>query len=146
MPNNANRTYVTVVPYQTSYPYIDPPQQGFGLVTTMINAMFTNISFTITSSTGTYNIYGSTGGTVSSSIEISDYNNHVFQCGMTGSGTSTVSVSSSIDGYNWVNEFFTVLNAATSSITRISGRRRYFQVTLSNTSTATGSVYLLSGQ
>jgi hypothetical protein len=124
-------------------------QQGFGDLTTLIYPFFVTRNFSVTSSAGSFLYYG-TSIVTTSSIDVSDYNNHVFQSFVTSSGASTGSmfVSSSIDGLNWVGEFsFAGFPNNSSSIYRpTSGRRRFFTATYSGSGNATGSIYLLSGQ
>jgi hypothetical protein len=153
MPNNANPIQATAVAFQTYLPITAPTQQPFGNVSTMINTFFTNVSFPVTNSVGSFLVYGTTtSGT--SSVEISDYNNHSFQFGVSGSGTASLIVNSTIDGWNFTTDSSSTLittGAATSSLFRFTGRRRYFQVLLNVTSSvsasaATASIYLISGQ
>jgi hypothetical protein len=142
MPNN------TINPYNLQ-PYQIYQQQGFGWVTTMINALFTNVNYPVTSSIGSFLYYG-TNTPTTSAIDVSDYNNCVFQMSISASGTNTnyFYVSSSIDGLNWVGEFTASGTTASSSIFRptVIGRRRYFMATYSGSGNTTGSLYLLAGQ
>jgi hypothetical protein len=149
MPNNVN--FQTSVVYPSTYINYSPvPQQGFGWVTTNIFTFFTTNSFAVTSSAGMFNIYGVLGSAAltGSSIDVSDYNNNAFQFGITGSGTATYTIYSTIDGYNWELVVpSTTVTAATSSINRITGRRRYFQANVScSGASPTASLILISGQ
>jgi hypothetical protein len=152
MPNN------TINPYNLQ-PYQTPQQQGFGWVTTLINALFNNINYPVTTPAGSFLYYGTNISPTTSTIDVSDYNTHAFSSLVTvGSGNSTgsVYVSSSIDGLNWVGDFVVSSATTTSSINRLSGRRHYFMATYVGTATSasvivgignsTASLYLLSGQ
>jgi len=158
------QAYANVGSTNTSYPPLPygvvpnpnaPSQQGFGLVTTLINPFFTNISFPVTNSVGQFLYWGTT-TPVTSSIGVSDYNNHAFSAyiyssASTAPNTSSIFVSSSVDGLNWVGEFsFSTLVSAsistTSSIIRLTGRRGYFIATYSGSGNTTASLYLISGQ
>ena len=142
MPNNTNNPY-NLPSYQL------PQQQGFGWVTTLINAFFTNVNYPVNSPVGPLTYYGTSTPTTAA-IDVSDYNNCVFQMYISASGvnTNTFTVSSSIDGLNWVGEFSLSGTATSSSIYRptVIGRRHYFVATYSGTGNTTGSLYLLSGQ
>ena len=148
MPNNTNN------PYNLQANQV-PQQQGFEYVTTLINAFFTSINYTVTNALGSFLYYGTT-TPVTSYLDVSDYNNHVFQAFLSGSGTGSMSasiyVSSSMDGLNWIGEFSCITSSFTGSTTSsifrpsITGRRRYFMATYSNSGNTTGSLYLLSGQ
>ena len=124
-------------------------QKGFGDVSTLIFPFFSQVYYPVTSSYGLGNfvIYGAT-ASATSVIDASDYNNFVFQPSNSGSGTSTMTISSSVDGLNWVGESAFSMVSQTASIYRpsITGRRRYFLASFSGTGTATGSLYLLAGQ
>jgi hypothetical protein len=125
-------------------------QQGFGFITTLINPFFISFSYPVTSSVGSFLYYGTT-TTTTSSVDVSDYNNHTFQAFVTASvgGTGSIYVSSSIDGLNFVGEFsFVSTSSVSSSLMRITGssRRRYFVASYSGSKGSTGSLYLLSGQ
>lgn len=142
MPNNTNNPY-NLQSYQV------PQQQGFGWVTTLINAFFTNVNYPVNSPIGSFLYYGTYTPTTSA-IDVSDYNNCAFQMYISASGTNTNTfmVSSSIDGLNWIGEFTLSGTATTSSIYRptVTGRRRYFMATYSGSGNTTGSLYLLAGQ
>jgi hypothetical protein len=124
-------------------------QQGFGWVTTLINALFINVNYPVTSSVGSFTYYG-TNTPTTAAMDVSDYNNCVFQMYISASGANTNNfyVSSSIDGLNWVGEFSLSGTATSSSIYRptVIGRRRYFMATYSGSGNTTGSLYLLAGQ
>jgi hypothetical protein len=146
MPNNTNN------PYNLQANQV-PQQQGFEYVTTLINAFFTSINYTVTNALGSFLYYGTT-TSATSYLDVSDYNNHVFQAYLsspTGSATGNISVSSSMDGFNWIGEFAFITSSLTSSLTtssiyRLTGRRHYFLTSYSGTGPTTGSLYLLSGQ
>ena len=147
MPNN------TINPYNLQS-YQLPQQQGFECVTTLINTFFNSVSWSVSTVVGPFLYYGTTTPTTIA-VDVSDYNNHVFQAYLsspTGSATGNIFVSSSLDGLNWVGEFSFVTSSLTSSLTtssiyRLSGsRRHYFMATYSGTGPTTGSLYLLSGQ
>jgi hypothetical protein len=121
-------------------------QQGFGWVTTLINPFFVAASYPVTSSIGQFLYYGAIAPTTSA-IDVSDYNNFAFSSYASGSGTSTIAVSSSIDGLNFVGEFlFSGTNSGSIFRPTVLGRRRYLMATFSGTGNTTGSLYLLSGQ
>jgi hypothetical protein len=108
------------------------------------------VSYPVTSSVGSFLYYGTTTPAISF-IDVSDYNNHSFQMFISSSGTVTnnFTVSSSIDGLNWIGEFSLSGTSMTSSVfypTNTNGRRRYFMATYSGSGNTTASLYLLSGQ
>jgi hypothetical protein len=124
-------------------------QQGFGDLTTLIYPFFSGASFYVTNSLGTWLYYGAV-AISTASVDVSDYNNHVFQTSVSASGVATGSmfVSSSIDGFHWNGEFnYIGFPTSTASIYRpAAGRTRFFLATFSGSGCVTGSMYLLSGQ
>jgi hypothetical protein len=134
-----------------------PQQQGFGYITTLINPFFVSTNWTVTNLCGNTFVYWGTTVPTTASAEVSDYNNHAFQAfvfsqtTMSSANTASIYVSSSIDGYNWVGEFSHTTSSysssfTTSSIFRLTGRRRYFMALYSGSGSVTGSLYLISGQ
>ena len=166
MPNYAvNPAPYSAQPYP--YPKYSYPlyQKGFREISTLIFPFFNQVTASITNVIGTFVLYELSAGQ-SSSVDVSDYNNHVFEFSMyssgssvtvSGSATGSLYVSSSIDGLNWVGEFSTVISVYTASISstasfvRLTGRRRYFLASYlvagsSSKLNNTASLYLLSGQ
>ena len=140
---------------------ITSPQQGYGFITTLIFPFFNTIGFPVTNSLGAFVYFATTGSSsaaspTTSAIDVSDYNNHVFQSFLatTGSVSGSIYLSSSIDGRNWIGETsFLVSNLSSSSTSSIyrpstTGRRRYFMASFapSGSGTITASLYLLAGQ
>ena len=115
------------------YPPVYQSQQGYGQVTTLITTLFSG-----STASGT------------SSVEVSDYNTHVFQPSsiISGSNNATASynIYSSIDGNNWRPDLTNLNFSNSSSFITLSGRRRYFQAYQVITGNCTGSLYLISGQ
>jgi hypothetical protein len=142
MPNNTRP--ITLDP-SVPAEYSNPIQQGFGWVTTLVWSFFNDSSYPVTSPVGSFRMYGTAIGNTAS-VDVSEYNTHVFQASTSGSGRITCSIQSSIDGYNWVQEATILVGSATSSITRLTdGRRRFIQALLLPVG-ATGSLYYLAGQ
>ncbi len=153
MPNNTFPILiVTPVPGQPNYGYINPnpQQQGFGQVETNIFTFFNSVNYPFTTSFGTTGIIYGAVGNVTSALDVSDYNNFAIQPDVSGSGTSTFSVSSSVDGLNFIGEFSVAYISSTSaSIYRLSPtphRVHYLLATHSGSGNATGSLYMIAGQ
>jgi hypothetical protein len=156
IPNPSQNVGSTNIATYPPIPYgnLNPQQQGCGYITTLINPFFTSVSYPVTTSVGQF-LYYATVIPATSSIDVSDYNNHAFQAffsSPTGSASANLYVSSSLDGLNWIGEFSFITSSLTASLTtssifRLSGsRRRYFRATYSGSGPTTGSLYLLSGQ
>lgn len=109
---------------------------------TVLYSLVNNITFPVTSSLGGYLMYGNT-GSVTSSVTVSTMNS-TFQISQYGSGSTSTTILSSINGYDWIPFFTYSYNGPTSSIINTNVPYMYFQVQILNTATSTGSVYLLS--
>lgn len=107
-------------------------RQGYGLVPTTETTLF---SASLASDT--------------SSLGVSDYNNFAFQLVSTlsGNGTSSANIYSSMDGATWQQIIaLGPLTATTSSlITTSTGRRSSIQARLVNTGSITSSLYVIAG-
>jgi hypothetical protein len=129
-------------------------QQGFGNLTTLIYPFFSTFTYPMTSSIGSFTYYGTVTSPLTRSVDVSEYNNHAVQIFLSASAnanaTSSVTILSSIDGVNWIEDFTFTGTTISSSINRISGRRRYIQalslISTTGTGSITSSAYLLSGQ
>ena len=140
MPNN--------VSYLSNNNINPAPHQGFGEVTTLIHPFFSQYQYKALNALGNQiTVFGIVKQTATSSIDVSEYNNHVLQPSVTGSGNFvSMSVLSSIDGINWNTDFNFNSTSVTSSIFRLAGRRTYLQANITSSGNFTSSLYLLSGQ
>ena len=158
MPNYAvNQPLYSGSSYPQS-PYLYPlMQSGYGELSTLIYPMFMGNTYSVLTSygLGSLTLYATAANTTNV-VDVSDYNNFAFQPDVSGSSGTQVSyftVSSSIDGWNWVGDFsIAVATSASAVILRFptsgstSNRRRYLLATHSGSNGATGSLYLLAGQ
>jgi hypothetical protein len=122
-------------------------QQGFGFVTTLINTFFTSNPYTASNIVGNFIYYG-TSVPATSIQNVSDYNNFSFQAFLTGSSapaSGSITISSSIDGLNWIGEF-SLIGSQTGSVYKTSGRSYYYLATYNGSGNTTGSLYLVAGQ
>lgn len=146
MPLLTPQQYRTVSDQPGLWPVNPPqPQQGFGFITTLVGPLFTNFSFPVTNSFGTFLGYGTVTAT-SGSVNVQDYNNHALQFSIKGTGQATASIQSTVDSINLVPETSFALATPTSSIYRVTGRRFGFVASCLTTGNVTASLYVVCGE
>jgi len=144
MPNNIPTTKIGSPPIQLGL-LNTTSQNVVGQISTLINVFFTSSNWPITNSLGSFLVYGSS-ITESSSVDVSDYTTFSFQAATTGSGnaTSSISVSSSINGMTFKNEFSFNLTPNTSSVFLLAGNRKWYLTSAHSCSgNITGSLYVI---
>lgn len=80
-------------------------------------------------------------------LDVQDYSALTIQTSnLNAAGTSSIGISSSVDGYNWTVDGSIVLQGITSSINRITNKATFLRIGLLPENLGTGSAYVLASK